>query len=57
MKKVDYDRHRFDGKIKIAIFFGLILLAFILQLFHSSLTNEVVVGILILAGVYRQTTE
>ena len=53
MKKTDLQKHKFDSKLRLGIFFGLILLALFLQIFHSSLVGEVVAAILVLAGVNR----
>ncbi len=53
MRKADLQKHKFDGKMKLALFLGLILLAVALQISHSALEGEVVGAILVLAGVNK----
>ena len=50
MKKVDLQKHKFDTKVKLVIFFGLLILAGFLESIHSSIAGEVVGGVIVLAG-------
>lgn len=50
MKKAELQKHKFDAKVKLAIFFGLLLLAGFLELIHSSTAGEVIGGLMLLAG-------
>lgn len=50
MKTVDLQKHKFDAKVKLAVFFALLIFAGFLELIHSGMSNEVIFGIIGLAG-------
>lgn len=50
MKKLELQKHKFDEKMRLAIFVALLLFAGFLELSHSPLSGEVVTLIVGLAG-------
>jgi len=50
MGKTKADHHKFDTGAKLAVFFALLIFAGFLELVHSNMTNEVIFGIIGLAG-------
>lgn len=56
MKKIELQKHKFDSRLRFAIFAGLALFAVGLQLTHSPYVGEVVAAVLVLAGVVKQSS-
>ena len=50
VKKADLQKHKFDAGVKLAVFFALLFFAGFLELVHSGMANEVIFGIIGLAG-------
>ena len=50
MKARINSQHRFDSWMKLSVFIALLVFAVFLQLAHSSMANEVIFGIIGLAG-------
>ena len=50
MKRADYSKHKFDSWMRLSMLLALLVFAGFLQLMHSNLTNEVIAGIIGLAG-------
>lgn len=50
MKATEFQKHKFDTKAKLAVFFALLAFAAFLEIIHSSMANEVIFGIIGLAG-------
>ena len=50
MKKVELEKHKFDQKTRLIVFFSLLLFAGFLQVVHSSTSGEVVTLVIGLAG-------
>jgi hypothetical protein len=44
------DYHKFDAGAKLAVFFALLIFAGFLEIIHSGMANEVIFGIIGLAG-------
>lgn len=50
MKKAELQKHKFDMKVKLLVFFALLIFAGFLEVIHSTMANEVIFGIIGLAG-------
>jgi hypothetical protein len=50
MKKSEYDKYKFDSRIKLSVFFSLLVFAVFLEIIHSNMAGEVIAGIIGLAG-------
>jgi|GEM_PF-4146202 len=47
---MELEKHEFDTKVKLAVFFALLIFAGFLEAIHSSMANEVIFGIIGLAS-------
>lgn len=50
MKKAELQRHKFDTVAKLSVFFALLIFAGFLEATHSAMANEVIFGVIGLAG-------
>lgn len=50
MRKAEFQKHKFDAKVKLLVFFSLLIFAGFLEIMHSNMAGEVITGIIGLAG-------
>jgi hypothetical protein len=50
VKKAELQKHKFDTRAKLSVFFALLVFAGFLEAMHSNMAGEVITGIIGLAG-------